>query len=193
MSDFYKAIGAGILISISCRLYTIYNNYIGAILFSFGLISILLLNLKLYTGVIGYVRTNNIESIINTFIGNCFGLLIGLGFTNGSAQQIISVKLSKMPFQILIDSIICGIIIYICVHCYKIYNTLIPTLIGVPMFILIGAEHSIADIGFFIIYKEFSLESLMFIIIVCIGNAIGSIFFNLISEEHNGRQYTRRS
>jgi len=45
----------------------------------------------------------------------------------------------------------------------------------VPVFILAGFEHSIADMFYFCAGGQFTLEALVFILVVILGNAVGGI------------------
>ena len=58
---------------------------------------------------------------------------------------------------------------------YKKKQSYLGAFICVPVFILAGSEHSIADMYYFCAAGVFSLDALFFIILVAIGNAIGGI------------------
>lgn len=88
--------------------------------------------------------------------------------------------MSKDIDEVFIASILCGIIIYICVEAYRKSGAWQVSIIGVPVFILIGAEHSIADVCFAFASKSISLDIILFICVVAIGNAIGSIVINIV-------------
>ena len=63
---------------------------------------------------------------------------------------------------------------------FKENNTVLGILIGVPVFILSGFEHSIADIFYFCLGNVYNIKALFFIIVVILGNAFGSIMFKQV-------------
>lgn len=172
-----KSIFAGIMIAIGCLVYCNGNGgVINAILFSFGLISIFLLDLRLYTGVIGFC--NNAVTLLGAFwvlVGNVIGVSFLTLLESPYACEMMSYKLSQNLGITFLRAILCGIIIYVCVRVWKNKGVWQFSLLGVPAFILSGAEHSVADIGYVFLAKSFSWRALAFIGVVVAGNAIGSI------------------
>lgn len=189
MKTFINSIWGGIMISIGAAVYlNCPNKMVGAFLFSIGLITIMIFKFKLYTGEIGCVRKpNEIPYILTILIGNFIGCLSILMMPTNNVEQIISDKLTCYLPYVFGKSIICGVIIYICVATYRTTQNWYITLIGVPTFILCGAEHSIADLCFIFAAREFTLNALIFIIVVVIGNAIGSLCVSLCT------QYTKQN
>lgn len=172
-----KSIFAGIMIAIGCLVYCNGNGgAINAILFSFGLISIFLLDLRLYTGVIGFC--NNAVTLLGAFcvlVGNIIGVSFLTLLESSYACETMAYKLSQNLGITFLKAILCGIIIYVCARVWRNKGLWQFSLLGVPAFILSGAEHSIADIGYVFLAKSFSWRALAFIGIVIMGNAIGSI------------------
>lgn len=180
---FIKSILAGICIAIGTLVYLSVNSpIIGAFLFSIGLFTILQFKFNLYTGKVAYVsHLKDIKNIIIIFIGNLIGCCILLAFPSAAAGAIVTTKLAFPWFVVLFKAILCGIMIYIAVEGFKANNLLI-TLLAVPTFILCGAEHSIANMCFLIAAYCFTFEAWGFIILVAIGNAIGSILFHQLID-----------
>lgn len=181
ISEFIKSILAGIMISIGGIVFLKCDiKYIGAFLFSVGLVSVVMLGLNLYTGKIGYVLENDKAFFADTvlsIVGNFAGcLLIGLAKSPiGNVQEICSSKLDKTYPEIFIDAILCGILIFICVDIFKKKKTVVGILLCIPTFILCGFEHSIADMFYFINARMLSVDSVLFILIVVFGNAVGGL------------------
>lgn len=191
---FIKAWLAGICITIGCNVYIACDNkYIGAFLFSIGLITILLFDLNLYTGKVGYAIYNNItylKDLVIILLGNVIGCIcVGVMFPSEGVQILCETKLQESFTTILFKSIMCGCLMYIAVDTYKTYHTLLPTILCIPTFILSGYEHSIADIAYFMISRTITLQSFLFIIIVIIGNAVGGLLIpvcvKLINQLNN--------
>lgn len=177
---FLSAVLAGISISIGVIVYcTCSNKIVGAVLFSIGLMSVLFFKLSLFTGKIGYIESfNDAYDMAIIILGNGVGSVFSFIVPIENAKSIVESKLDSSLIEVFIRAIICGIIIYICVEVYKRYNLWQICLVGVPVFILCKAEHSIADIGFMMASRECSSRAFIFIIVVILGNAVGSIAFH---------------
>lgn len=69
---------AGVMISIGGAAYLQHNNIIGAILFSIGLITIVLFKFELFTGKAGLYAANKItkSKLIEIWFGNFLGTFI---------------------------------------------------------------------------------------------------------------------
>ena len=188
---FSKSYLAGILIGISCGLYSsIESKYVGTILFALALCSILRLELSLYTGKI-HNLFNTIEQdgwisalfyYVIVFVSNLLGVLtisllcdaISIDWTN-----IALYKMSLSPIHVFCASIICGTLMTLAVLLYKKDANPILTIMCISTFILIGAEHCIANI--FYVSKELlvgNFLAIQFIALCAFGNSIGSILFN---------------
>ena len=178
-TNLIKSILAGVFIGIGCNIYlSCDNKYIGSLLFTIGLITILYFSFNLYTGKVGYILNNNLKYIITLLIillGNIIGaIFIGLLFPNNLATTLCNNKLSLSYYNILIKSIMCGLLIYIAVDSYSNNKNILLTIFCIPTFILLGYEHSIADIVYFSMARMFNIQTIIFLIIIILGNAIGS-------------------
>ena len=188
VSEFIKAILAGIAISIGGVVFLSCDvKYVGAFLFSTGLVSVCMFGFNLYTGKIGYVLENDKVFFLDTVlsvIGNCVGCLI-IGMIKspiGNVVNICSAKLEKAPLNVLVDAALCGLLIFICVDIFKKKNTVVGILLCIPTFILCGFEHSVADMFYFINARMINSQSVVFILIVILGNAIGGLFIPVMMK-----------
>lgn len=174
-----RAILAGMMIGIGGCVYLGCDvKWVGAILFAVGLFTIFSFRLDLYTGKVGYVFDNKPPYLIYllvVIIGNFIGcLILGLMMPLDAASVLAERKLADYDFlRVLFKGILCGMLMFIAADCYKNTKSFIATFVCVPVFILAGFEHSIADMFYFCSAGAFSVESLVFIITVLIGNAIG--------------------
>ena len=196
-----RGIFAGIMIGIGGTIYlSLDNKVIGSFLFSIGLLMICMYNMNLYTGKIGYVvvnKKNYLFELLLTLIGNFIGAyILSLGVLNtrfnsisDKAKLICEMKLNDKISSILILSILCGILMYIAVNNYKKHSTSIGKYMGIFMcvmvFILSGFEHSIANMFYFSVAKMLSLNTLLYIFIMVIGNSIGAILISLYDNKIN--------
>ena len=176
-----SSILAGMFIAIGCLVYTKQPNIIGAILFSFGLISVILLKLDLYTGKVGFMQLQDFLPILCILIGNLIGATF-LSCFQPDVNAIIAAKFTLSPIQIFLRAYLCGMIIYTIIAVKKP----IFCLIGVPLFILSGAEHSIADAAYFFA-GGLTLPAINFLIIAILGNAFGSITLHRALEIKNDK------
>ena len=174
-----RAILAGMMIGIGgCVYLGCEVKWVGAILFAVGLFTIFSFRLDLYTGKVGYLFDNDrsyIPYLLVVIIGNFIGcLILGLMMPLDAAVNLANAKLDNYEFlPVLFKGVLCGMLMFIAADCYKNTKSFIATFVCVPVFILAGFEHSIADMFYFCSAGAFSVESLVFIITVLIGNAIG--------------------
>ena len=196
-----KGIFAGIMIGIGGTIYlSIDNKVIGSFLFSIGLLMICMYNMNLYTGKIGYVVVNKKSYLIElllTLIGNFIGTyLLALGMLNSrfssisdKAKGICEMKFNDNLISILILSTLCGILMYIAVNNYKKHSTSIGKYMGIFMcvmvFILSGFEHSVANMYYFSVANMLSWNTLLYILIMVLGNSIGAILISLYDNKIN--------
>lgn len=189
LKNLFESICAGLFIIIGCTIYlSIKNNLIGALLFSIALFIICYRNYGLFTGKIGYLITKDIDilNILIVLLGNIigvviFGLIVSYCLPNISitSQQLIANKLDQTVFETFGRSIFCGILMFIAVDTFKKYKNPLVIFLCVSVFILCGFEHSIANIGYFIIAKKITFE---YILNVILGNSIGSWIIPLLES-----------
>ena len=177
--SFVKSILAGIMISVGCVVnLSCDNKYIGAILFCIGLITILIFNFNLYTGKVCYIPNNKPSYILQVLLilfGNILGCIIMGVLFPITPISICTTKLSYDFPTVLIKSIMCGLLIYIAVDSYKKYKTLLPTFFCIPIFILSGYIHVIADTFYFVSAQIFNTNTIIYILVAAIGNAFGGM------------------
>lgn len=204
----FKGIYAGIMIGIGGTVYlSISNSIIGAIFFSVGLLTICIYKMNLYTGMIGYIIENKLNYIVTlllTLIGNFIGtmitslLVLNTRIANISvrAKEISAIKINDNYLSIFILSIFCGMLMYIAVNTFKKEKDSIvrylAIFICVIVFILSGFEHCIANMYYISLAKLWSLKAVLSMLIMILGNSVGSIFIaifnNKIKENWNERR-----
>ena len=182
-----KSILAGLLISLAGIVYlNCPDKIVGSLLFSLGLISILILEVKLFTGVIGYV--NSKRSILDSLLILVFNLvaaaIVGLIYrcSSDAAASIAESKLlvfSETWWLTGLKSIGCGAAIYLAVEGYKKSKSLIPVILGVMVFILASWNHCIADC-FYMAAGSSSALAIPYLLVVIVGNSIGSLLIRFL-------------
>jgi len=185
-------ISAGLMITIGCAVYlACENKYIGAVLFAVALLTICFKGLSLFTGKVGYIPEDHtkdaVETLLLGLLGNAigtigFGSLIGLALPalKETAITLYTAKLTQLPYQTFIRAIFCGVLMYVAVSIYKENKSLSGIFFAVPVFILAGFEHSIADMCYFAISGKVSLDAFLFILIVILGNALGGMLLPIL-------------
>lgn len=204
MKVLFKSFLAGIMIAIGGTVFlSIENKVIGASLFSIGLFGVLIYNLNLYTGKIGYLITNfnlkYIKELIITLIGNFIGACsVGfiLRYTRiydkiyEKSLILANTKLNDNILSIFILSIFCGLLMYYAVNGFKKqtdFGKYLVVYLGVAVFILCGFEHCIANMYYFSVADIWSLKTLGYTGIMVLGNSLGSFIIplcNLVIKEN---------
>jgi formate/nitrite transporter FocA (FNT family) len=175
-----NSIVAGILIGLGVIINTqIQPPILGALLFSFGLLAIIHLKLPLYTGRVGFLE----EGLPSILLFNLFGIAMVIAFyfyANNDYPAIIAqaaaIKFSKTYVEMFFGGLFCGMLIHFAVKCKVSYLTSMAVII----FILIGAEHCIADFPYF--FMVLSWINLLKFILVIIGNSVGAILIELLIQ-----------
>ena len=168
------------MIGIGCLIYINQPNPMGAFFFSIGLLGVFYFNLNLFTGKIGFVRTKkDIIYALLIFAANILAAV--LFFIIPQVTFDFAAKLANPWYLILFKGFICGILIHLCVDQYHGGRPWV-TLIGVPAFILSGSEHCIADMIYLVLTRSFTFEAFSFVILVAIGNSLGSLSFSWLQQ-----------
>lgn len=192
LKTFRESLCAGILISIGGTVFlSCENKTVGAVLFSVALLCICYKAYYLFTGKIGYiVEQHKKQDFINLAVG-LFGNLIVTFFIGmllrtvlpnigDRAAEICSAKLTQIPLYTFIRGFFCGVLMYLAVSIYKEKNSVLGVLFCVPVFILCGFEHSIADMFYFGVSGIFSARIILFMALVVAGNTFGAMTLPLI-------------
>ena len=185
MNNIKKSILAGILIGLGVLINS-QSEYpaLGALLFSFGLLTIIQMQLYLYTGKIGYFsELHEIQFLFTVLIFNCIGIAATIGLYilgNQNYSSIISAaaatKFAKPVLTLFINACFCGALIH-----FAVKNKItILTIFAVMIFILIGAEHCIADFPY-LLFNLSPINILKFIAII-FGNSIGAILIERLNK-----------
>lgn len=191
-----ESLCAGILITIGGTVFlSCENKTVGAVLFSVALLCICYKSYYLFTGKIGYiVEQQKKADFVNLAVG-LFGNLI-VTFLIGmmlreilpnigeKAAEMCSAKLAQYPLHTFIRGFFCGILMYLAVSIYKEKNTALGVLFCVPVFILCGFEHSIADMYYFGVSGIFSARIVLFMVLVVAGNTFGAMVLPLLKGVH---------
>lgn len=169
--------GASLLIGLGDFVLLKIGEPIGPFLFAFGLLGVCVLGLNLFTGKCGFLVEDRIKisDLVIILIANLvFGYAIGVIFSLFDAT-IIGVAEAKvtnwsMSLEFFLKSVMCGVIMYLAVELYR-RGTKLGILLGVPLFIFCGFQHSIANVITMGVAVEFSWT----ILLCAAGNFVGAI------------------
>lgn len=175
---------AGILIGIGVVAnLTAENSIIGSFLFSLGLLSIIKLKLPLFTGKVGFPQFTwnyKMKVLLLNLIG--VGALVFFScIANENLAELLktaaAAKFSKDFLALFAKAYLCGILIHLAV---TIKQDLI-TVLCVMGFILIGAEHCIADFPYLLI--NISFINIIKYLTIILGNTAGALFLQQLLTE----------
>lgn len=182
---------AGVCIGIAGFGYLVTRDIIGSVLFAFGLLTVVGYKLKLYTGTAGFIQKGEVGTLLLILLGNIFGcLLVSLMARmspfeiQASAQSVLEGRLDIGPLRGGALAIGCGFIMTTAVTFARQGNNL-PLLFGVPLFIVCGFPHCVADVFYYLtvpfsFWAEHLGEILLFYVSIVIGNFIGCNFYRWV-------------
>ena len=116
----------------------------------------------------------------NILSGYLTGYILSFADTDVYSAAVVKAGLYENTFPFFIKSVLCGIVMYVAVKLFRKQN-IFGILIGVPLFIMSGMQHSIANIITLGIARSFSAS-----ILLCIaGNFMGAILIYALSCDRN--------
>ena len=199
--DVIDGVLAGVMVSVGgAVLLSCDNRYCGAFLFCIALLAICYFGFNLYTGRVGFLAFDHSAGTLKTvffgLLGNFFGtLLMGVVVAGAvpalreAAQRACEARLTQLPFQTLLRGCLCGLLMYTAVWIYKEKKTVLGILFCIPVFVLSGFEHSIADMFYFALAgRIFRPQSLLFLLLVVLGNSLGGLFIPVLQLLRGGEK-----
>ena len=187
MKDTGSALLAGICIGIAgwgnLALAGVGAGIPGAVIFAFGLLAVVHYKFRLYTGTAGFISSaKEIPHLLYILLMNFAGtLLVGLLArisplpVCAGAGKIIAARLALGPLKTGLLAIGCGFIMTTAVQ-FGREGKFLPLLFGVPMFIVCGFPHCVAD-AFYLCAAPlegwWGWSALWFYLSIVLGNFIG--------------------
>ena len=182
-----SSILAGVCISIGCIVnLMVGGGPLGAILFTFGLITVVHYKYALFTGTAGFIK--NYEDFLNLFFIIFIGNFIGCALTSYAAcyaipdlhdkcNALMELRTHYNMWQAFIRAIFCGFLMTTAVK-FARENRWLPLLFAVPVFILAGFYHSIAD-AFYIQSSDYGSQIKWNYLMTILGNFVGCNLYRL--------------
>lgn len=143
---------AGLLIGTGGLVYLRVGSIPGAVLFAFGLLCVVMCGAQLFTGKAGFLPPKQIVRLIIMVLANAAGCLIAAfiaKYVSSDAVMtnlgaILSSRQAASWHSLLVTSSGTGMIMTLAVYGARKGHYL-PLLFGVPVFILCGLPHCVAD------------------------------------------------
>ena len=179
--------GFGFLAS-GCQ--TPYGSLVGAVLFALGLMSIVGYKIKLYTGTAGFITKHEIGTLLLILLGNIAGCFSMSLLTKVSpmcnslqlaAMSILETRLAAGTVNCGILAVGCGLLMTTAVT-FARQNNYLPLLFAVPLFIVCGFPHCVADAFYYLTvpYCNWSVDMLGIYAATILGNAVGCNLYRIV-------------
>lgn len=169
----------------------VYGSLVGAVLFSLGLMAVVGYKLKLYTGTAGFINKNEVGQLFLILLGNiigclCLGLLSRVSPMDiqAAAQKVLELRLKTGALRCGLLGIPCGLLMTTAVTFARKGNML-PLLFAVPLFIVCGFTHCVADAFYYCavpvaFLKAHALQVLGVYVCIVLGNLIGCNLYRIV-------------
>lgn len=177
------SIFAGLLIGTGGLVYLRVGGVAGAVLFAFGLLCVVMCGAQLFTGKSGFLPYKDFPKLIAMIALNAVGCAIAAFIASycssdalvANLQTIIDARLTASWHKVVVTSVGTGMIMTLAVYGARLKYYL-PLLFGVPVFILCGLPHCVADAFYYaaaLFYDCFEWELLIAWGWAIAGNYIG--------------------
>lgn len=169
----------------------VYGSIFGAILFSFGLLTVVGYKLKLYTGTAGFINKGEVGMLFLVLLGNIIGCLCSALVSRvspmdiqGAAQNILELRLRTGALRCGLLGIGCGFMMTTSVSFAREKHYL-PLLFAVPLFIVCGFTHCVADAFYYLcvpvaFLKAHAWQVLGVYACIVLGNLIGCNLYRIV-------------
>lgn len=192
-ADFLYAIMAGAFIAMGGVAFLSLNNKIvGAFMFSLGLFAVCTLKYNLFTGKVGYLFCNDVKTYLPwclmVWVGNLVGSIIVAELVRltrvapgliEKSTKLVQVKADDTLISLFVLGIFCNIMVVHAVDQYLNNPHEIGKYLGIIMsimvFILVGFEHSIADMFYIQMARMWNSQTIIVLIVITLGNVVGGI------------------
>jgi formate/nitrite transporter FocA (FNT family) len=205
MKQFFEIFRLGILAGFTIGIagfgYLALGGLAGAVLFAFGLATVVNYQLKLYTGAMGFFKTrqdlfNLLPIILGNMVGCLLMALLAKISTFGLEAKALAILQSRLASSVVgtmemngivrsgLLAIGCGFIMTTAVN-FARQGKWLPLILGVPLFIMCGFPHCIADTFYYLtapwtFLAENAVAILMLFVALILGNTLGGNLYRLL-------------
>lgn len=184
---------AGMCIGIAATVFLKVGGVMGAAMFAFGLIVVVVMQLPLYTGQAQHVwgrkgrdyAVLGLMLLLNLVGCGILSLLTAGADITAASEGIISTRLTTGPLMNGVLAIPCGFIMTAAVRGATLKKTWLPLLFGVPAFIICGFPHCVADSFYYAscsnaFLSTHGLDMLWAYLPTVAGNYVGCNLYRLV-------------
>ena len=176
-----------------------WGKLIGAMLFSLGILAIVMFEMKLFTGLISdmpEMGAKNWWRLPVCFLGNMLGVLFTAVLVRSStlADKVVPMAKEIMPdklnahlwhIKVLSSSILCGFLITLSIGAVnyaprKGLSTTVGVMFPIIVFAFCGFDHSVANTLYFY-FIGFSGKAVVYLLICVLGNILGGVILPILS------------
>lgn len=184
---------AGFCIGIAGFGYLAVGGIAGAVTFAFGLLAVVHYRLRLYTGTAGFFVKGEFAQLCEILAFNVLGCLAVAMMARVSpmplqdtAQHLLEGRLSAGWWQCGVLSIGCGFIMTTAVKWGR-EGKFLPLLFGVPLFIICGFPHCIADAFYYLVVPADFLSGNLANVLtlyasIVVGNFVGCNLYRVVMD-----------
>ena len=167
----------------------------GSILFCFGLMTVVAYKLSLYTGTAGFFQKGELTKLFIILGGNIIGCFIMGLITRMSpldiqtaAENVLRLRIERGPIRCGLLGIPCGFMMTTAVT-FARKQHYIPLLLAVPLFIVCGFTHCVADAFYyscvpFEFIKDHAFQTLFVYVSIVLGNLVGCNLYRIVLPDH---------
>lgn len=174
---------AGLLIGVAGLVYLRVGGLAGAVLFAFGLLCVVMCGAQLFTGKAGFLPYRDALRLVIMLVGNGVGCLVAACIARYCASEallanldtILATRSAASWHGLVVTSAGTGMIMTLAVYGARRGHYL-PLLFGVPVFILCGLPHCVADAFYYaaaLLLGKFEIALLGAWFWAIVGNYIG--------------------
>ena len=186
-----SAFMSGVCVGIAGFGYLATRDIVGSVLFAFALLGVVHYKLKLYTGTAGFINKGEGLYLLQVLAGNILGCLAVALLARASAlplqqaaQELLQARLDVGPLRGGLLAIGCGFIMTTAVT-FARKGSFFPLLFGVPLFIVCGFPHCVADAFYYLAvplayWQANTADILIFYASIVLGNFVGCNFFRWV-------------
>lgn len=168
-----------------------YGSLVGAVIFSFGLLTVLGYRLKLYTGTAGFIKKGELGQLFLILLGNIIGCFCASLLSRvtpleiqAAAQNILELRIRTGALRCGLLGIGCGFIMSSAVQ-FAREKQYLPLLLGVPLFIVCGFTHCIADAFYYLcvpaaFWKIHAIQIISVYASIVLGNLVGCNLYRIV-------------
>lgn len=172
---------------------------IGAVLFSLGILCIVMFEMKLFTGLISYIPEMGVKNLWQLpvcFLGNMLGVLFASVLVYFSplsgvvTEQSTALMAGKLTAELwgakaLCSSILCGFLITLSIGAVnyaprKGLSTTVGVMFPIIVFAFCGFDHSVAN-TLYLFFHGFNGNAIPYLLMCVLGNILGGVILPIMT------------